>query len=178
MTKLVATLGTSPGGILETFLYLAKNGVDINEIRVITTRDPEVEKAWKIVKLMFVCCLKERFSKVEIIQFPVSINDINTEQDLKDFKAFVNNHISSEDYVDITGGRKGMSVAAALAAKSKGAKIVTSIIPQDEYRRINDLIKQLKDIPEIKDTRDCRQDLKNTYCSLISSNARTIIFEI
>jgi len=178
MAKLVATLGTSPGGVLETFLYLIKQGVEIDEIRVITTTNPEVEKAWKIVKIMFICCVKEKYPNVIISKHPVEMDDINNEEDLIKFKNFIEKQIGEGDYVDITGGRKGMSVAAALAAKKKGAKITTSIISQDSYREINNRIRELKNIPELQDRAQCVGEIKNTYCNLISDKANTILFDI
>ncbi|WP_338602198.1 CRISPR-associated ring nuclease Crn1 [Sulfolobus tengchongensis] len=178
MVKLVATLGTSPGGILETFLYLIRKGENIEEIRVITTTNPEVEKAWKIVKLMFVCCIQEKFPKVEISKHPLDIEDVYTEEDLKKVKKFVEEQLNEGDYLDITGGRKSISVAASLAAKKKGARIITSIISQENYREINNKIREIKNIVEINNRSECSEELKKEYCRLIVENARTIEFEI
>ncbi|QGA54160.1 hypothetical protein GFS03_06035 [Sulfolobus sp. E5-1-F] len=178
MVKLVATLGTSPGGVIETFLYLVRKGETIDEIRVVTTSNAEVKKAWKIIRLMFICCIQEKFPKVEISEHPLDIEDIYSEEDLKKVRDFVKKQLNEGDYLDITGGRKSMSIAAALAAKSKGAKIVTSIISQDDYNRISKRIRELKDVVEIKNRSECNEQIKETYCSLIVQNARTIEFEI
>ncbi len=178
MPKLVSTLGTSPGGVLETFEYLVKKGVEITEIRVITTRNPEVDKAWRILNILFLCCLKEKYPKVEIAKYQIDIDDINSEDDLRKFKEFIQGHLQPHDYMDITGGRKGMSVAAALAAKAAGALIVTSIISQQSYRTINDKIRNFTNVPELKSRAECNEQLKRDYCELISKDAKTIIFDI
>ncbi|AOL16707.1 hypothetical protein BFU36_08320 [Sulfolobus sp. A20] len=178
MPKLVSTLGTSPGGVLETFEYLMKNGVQITEIRVITTKNPEVEKAWRILNVLFLCCVKQKYPKVEIAKYQIDIDDINNEDDLRKFKEFIEGHLQPDDYMDITGGRKGMSVAAALAAKAVGAKIITSIISQQSYRSINDKIRNLTNIPELKRREECNEQLEKDYCELISKDAKTIVFDI
>ncbi|QXJ29365.1 CRISPR-associated protein, Csx12 family [Saccharolobus shibatae B12] len=178
MVKLVATLGTSPGGVIESFLYLVRKGQNIDEIRVVTTTNAEVKKAWKIVRLMFICCIQEKFPKVEISEHPLDIEDIYSEEDLKKVKEFIEKQLNEGDYLDITGGRKSMSVAAALAAKNRGAKIITSIISQDDYNRISKRVRELKDIVEIKNRSECSEQIRETYCSLIVQNARTIEFEI
>ncbi|TRM87002.1 hypothetical protein DJ521_04420 [Sulfolobus sp. E3] len=178
MPKLVSTLGTSPGGVLETFEYLMKNGVQITEIRVITTKNPEVEKAWRILNVLFLCCVKQKYPKVEIAKYQIDIDDINNEDDLRKFKEFIEGHLQPDDYMDIKGGRKGMSVAAALAAKAVGAKIITSIISQQSYRSINDKIRNLTNIPELKRREECNEQLEKDYCELISKDAKTIVFDI
>nr|7YGL_A Chain A, CRISPR system ring nuclease SSO2081 [Saccharolobus solfataricus P2]7YGL_B Chain B, CRISPR system ring nuclease SSO2081 [Saccharolobus solfataricus P2] len=178
MVKLVATLGTAPGGVIESFLYLVKKGENIDEVRVVTTSNAEVKKAWRIVRLMFVCCIQEKFPKVEISEHPLDIEDIYSEDDLRKVREFVEKQLGEGDYLDITGGRKSMSVAAALAAKNKGVKIITSIIPQDDYNKISKKVRELKEIPEIKNRGECRQEMKETYCSLIVQDARSIEFEI
>jgi len=63
MVKLIATLGTSPGGIFETYTNLI-NGtyesenptkIEIQDVYIIRTKDKEVELAWKLVKALFIC---------------------------------------------------------------------------------------------------------------------------
>jgi|BEDMetMinimDraft_2_1075160.scaffolds.fasta_scaffold04133_1 CRISPR-associated protein Csx14 len=176
MVKLVATLGTTPGGILETFLYLRKKDSRLNEIVVITTSHESVRKAYDILVSMFLCCIKERpKSNVIIKKIELDIDDITSSDDLDEFMNKINGVVEEGDYVDITGGRKGMSVAASIVAINKKAKVFTSIIPQDEYKEIsNKLFK--KDIKTVTNEKDCGEEEKEFFCSLISKNARTFEF--
>ncbi|ADB86225.1 hypothetical protein [Saccharolobus islandicus] len=83
MVKLVATLGTSPWRAIESFLYLVRKGENIDEVRLVTASNAEAKKAWKMLRLMFVCCIQDKFPKVEISEHPLDIEDIYTEDDLR-----------------------------------------------------------------------------------------------
>ncbi|TRM81652.1 hypothetical protein DJ524_03325, partial [Sulfolobus sp. D5] len=63
-------------------------------------------------------------------------------------------------------------------AKAVGAKIITSIISQQSYRSINDKIRNLTNIPELKRREECNEQLEKDYCELISKDAKTIVFDI
>lgn len=187
--KLISTLGTSPGGIYETYVNLAKGNyegeegqpIEISEIYVIRTKDPDVEFAWELLKAIFVCCGTPK--KVEIADIPLDINDVDSRSSFQLFNNAVKEKINVGDYVDITGGRKSMSVAAALAAVTMKAHVVNSIIPQKETNRIQDMVKRLKDKKEIIGTignrgknADTEKQCKDLgICDLVSSLARTIL---
>jgi CRISPR-associated protein Csx14 len=176
MVKLVATLGTSPGGVFETYMNLKSGNyggepVDIKEVYIIRTSDKAVELAWKLVKAIFVCCGSK---EVEIADIPLPINDIVTKEDYEIFRKGLQGKISKGDYVDFTGGRKAMSVAAAINAIRNSAYVVTTIIPQNEYNRIQNLIKQLKE-EEIDEAGKGKCVNKEKFCELISKDARTIL---
>ncbi len=177
MVKLVATLGTSPGGIYETFMNLRSgnyNGEavkDLKEVYVIRTSDKAVELAWKLVKAIFVCC---QGKEVEIIDIPIQIKDIASKEDYNIFVKSLQGKISRGDYVDFTGGRKAMSVAAAMSAIMNEAHVVTTIVPQDEYNRIQSLIKQLN-VNDIDEAGKGNCKNREEFCQLVSKNARTIL---
>jgi len=188
MTNLVCTLGTSPGGIFETYKNLRGGNYEanedagkasstkINEVYVIRTSDKAVEFAWKLVKAIFACC-REKDDEVIIADIPISIQDITSPNDFKKFKKEILSRISVGDYVDFTGGRKAMSVAAALSAREVGAHVVTTIIPQGEYNRISKIIEELKgkeDLVERAGNGDC-ESIRDTICKLISNEAKTIV---
>ncbi|QKR00683.1 CRISPR-associated protein [Metallosphaera tengchongensis] len=182
MAKLIATLGTSPGGVFETYVnltsgnYEGENAVpaDITEVYVIRTTDKSVEFAWKLVKAIFACCKGEG---VNLADIPIPIQDINSTQDFKVFKSGVLSRISVGDYVDFTGGRKAMGVAAALSARERGAHVLTTIIPQGEYNRISEEIKGLtskENLVEMAGKGNC-SEVKDVICRLVSKNARTVL---
>jgi len=178
--KLIATLGTSPGGIFETYTNLINGNyeaekpekVEISEVYIIRTRDKDVEFAWKLVKALFACMKVP----AQIADIPVNISDITSKNDYEQFRKAVFEKISKGDFVDFTGGRKAMSVAAAIGALKRDANLVTTIIPQQEYNRIQQKIKELKekeDEIERAGNGDCRiaEELKE----IIAKNAKTIL---
>ncbi|MCY0859827.1 MAG: CRISPR-associated ring nuclease Crn1 [Sulfolobaceae archaeon] len=170
MAKLVATLGTSPGGIVETFLHLRESDSSLNDIVVITTSDPSTRKAYDILLNIFQCCVKVNYPQVMLSKIEMPFQDITSSEDLEEFYNKIKGVINEGDYVDITGGRKAMSAVAAMAAAKKGARVFTTIIPQSDYTIINNKVKELED----KVIEKCDEALKGIYCSLISKNARTI----
>ncbi|NON62270.1 CRISPR-associated ring nuclease Crn1 [Acidianus sp. RZ1] len=178
MAKLIATLGTSPGGVVETFNFLVKEmNEEITDIYIITTEDKSVKKAWEVVKILFTCCVKQEFPQIQIAEIPSGIRDIESPEDLRRFMETLSGKIEKNDFVDITGGRKGMSVAVALMAREAEAKIITSIIPQSEYKEINERLSKISNIPQINET-NCPETLKEDYCNMISKNAKTILFDL
>ncbi|MCI2414096.1 MAG: CRISPR-associated ring nuclease Crn1 [Candidatus Aramenus sp.] len=193
--KLISTLGTSPGGIFETYVNLMLGNYDaggenagrvqIQEIYVIRTNDPDVDFAWKLLKAIFVCCRAEKNGQgqVTLVDIPLNVNDINSRSDFQTFNNAVKNRINVGDYVDVTGGRKSMSVAAALAALSQRAHVVNTIIPQEELNRIQGLVRKLKEKKgEIESlgnkglTQSTKKECESLgICELVSNKARTIL---
>jgi CRISPR-associated protein Csx14 len=176
MPKLVATLGTSPGGVAESLLYLNKIGILINDIEILLTSEPTVLKSYNIVSTILTCCVNLGYD-IYISKHVLPFNDIESNEELITLKTKLEEIINEGDYVDITGGRKAISVIAALIAKKKKAHVITSIIPQDEYTRINNLLKNIQ-TKEIKSRRECDEETKKLYCSLISNTSKTILFEL
>jgi len=190
MVKLIATLGTSPGGVFETFLNLSSGKynceecspkpINIDEVYVVTTRDPQVELAWNIVKVLFICCTQ---SVTKLNKVPVDINDITSPKEYREFVNVLEKFVNEGDYVDFTGGRKSMSVAAVIVAKSKKANIVTTIIPQQDYNRISDEIKRINKeelesyVKNLDSRSKCIEKFNNVICRLASQNAVTILFD-
>jgi CRISPR-associated protein Csx14 len=182
MVKLVSVLGTTPGGIYETFInlsqgkYEAENPtpVKVDEVYVIRTNNEAVTFAWKLVKAIFACCGSKG---IIIADIPLPMDDINSADDFKKFRKEVGSRINVGDYVDFTGGRKAMSVAAALEGLHKRAHIVTTVVSPDEYTRVNNLLKPLK--AKERDVEEAGQgkcDQLKEVCDLISKNSRTILF--
>ncbi|QGR19648.1 CRISPR-associated ring nuclease Crn1 [Stygiolobus azoricus] len=180
MARLIATLGTSPGGIFESYKNLIEGNyqgdnvekVKIDEVYIIRTSDKAVEFAWKLVKAIFTCCGAK---DVRVYDIPLSITDINSRQDFLTFKREVESKINNGDFVDITGGRKSMSVAAAMSARNRNAKIITTVVPQAEYNRVQNLIKQLE--PREKEIEMAGEGKCQTIdiCQLVSKSALTIL---
>jgi CRISPR-associated protein Csx14 len=180
MARLIATLGTSPGGIFESYKNLIEGNyegdnvekVNIDEVYIIRTSDKAVEFAWKLVKAIFACCGAKG---VHVYDIPLSISDINNRQDFLMFKREVESKINEGDFVDITGGRKSMSVAAAISAIKRKARTITTIVPQAEYNKVQKLIKELE--PREKEIQMAGEGKCQTIdiCQLVSKSALTIL---
>ncbi|BCU67735.1 CRISPR-associated protein [Sulfolobales archaeon HS-7] len=182
MVKLVATLGTSPGGIYETYKNLTTGNyegenvypVTIDEVYVVKTADPEVQLAGKLVMKIFLC-LNE---KVSIAEIPLPMSDVTSKEDYEVIRRELRNKVQPGDYVDFTGGRKAMSVAAAIVAKDLRATPVTTIIPQEEYGRIQSELKEIRKDKELEKkvlAGACDDTLKNYISKLVSHKSRTFL---
>lgn len=181
MAKLIATLGTSPGGIFETYTnlvkgtYEAENPIpqEIDSVYIIRTVDKEVDFAWKLIKLLF-SCLKV---PATISDIRVNVTDIMSKTDYDTFKNAIFDKIIKGDFVDFTGGRKSMSVAAAIGALKRGGNLVTTIIPQQEYNRIQQKLKELKEKKEkeIREIEEIMEKSGKVECGNLTQDLNEII---
>jgi len=168
--KLVASLGTSPGGILETFEYLRRNGVEINDIEVVKTKDNAVSKAYDYLLSMFSCCIKLSYNDVIMGTLELPFSDITTSDDLNEMMKLVEPIINEGDYVDITGGRKAISMVMGLVAMKKKAHVITTIVPQSKYNEVQEKLKKGHQLV----TENCSPSDKDFFCSLLTKDAVTI----
>ena len=113
--------------------------VGIDEVYVV--RSAFVDFTWRLVKVVFTC---RGAGGVVVRDLVAPMEDVEGPEDFRRFMDAVLSVMRSGDYVDLTGGRKAMSVAAALVAREVGAHLVTTIVPQEEYGRVNELIKELR----------------------------------
>lgn len=190
MVKLIATLGTSPGGIFETYTNLINGNyeadnpakIEIDYIYLVRTTDKDVVFASKLVKALFIC------QKVpsEVVEIPVNISDITSKKDYDEFKNLIFKKINKGDFVDFTGGRKAMSVAAAIGALKTQANLVTTIIPQIEYNKIQNKLKNLKNkeneidqmLNQVYENKTAKEEFSSLCIDLkelIAQGARTIL---
>ncbi len=146
MTILVSTLGTSPGGVCEILRYLAlKRGVKINEVILIRTSDPKVEFAFKLVKLMIKLCVGH---DIKVSDCVFEKDDIESMEDLDRFRQMltmlIEKHKNKEVHVDVTGGRKVMSIVTAIDCSKIAKGIYVAHISPEAYRYIGSKIEALK----------------------------------
>ena len=159
MVRLIASLGTSPGGIAESFSYIANTYKTVpGEVVVVATSSPKVDRAYNALLEIFSKCVKPRFGTVAIERVNISSDDIYSSEDLWELMEKVKGKIGRGDFVDVTGGRKVMSIALALAAMRAGARVITTVIPQEEYSRVQALLEKGYSDP----------------CELLSKQSRTI----
>ncbi|BDC18754.1 hypothetical protein HS5_16440 [Acidianus sp. HS-5] len=176
MVKLVATLGTSPGGVAETLYNLSMGNyvapfeskeLSFDELVVVRTKG--TDEAYYALKAVLICCVN--YEKVREVLFP--FDDINNPKDFVTVRETVRGLLRTGDFMDFTGGRKAISAAAVLSAREVGAHLVTTIIEQQEYGEMMKKFNQLKEkLAGVYNRRDCR----TIYCELMSKTARTIVF--
>ncbi|QXJ35106.1 CRISPR-associated ring nuclease Crn1 [Saccharolobus shibatae] len=176
MVKLVATLGKSPGGIAETLDNLISGNyvapfeakeIKVNELVVIRTE--EVTESYYFLKTILLCCLD--FTNVREVALP--FDDISSPQDFITVRETVRKVLSTGDYLDFSGGRKAITAAAVLTARDVGAHLVTTVIDQDDYIRMNRRYEELKGKAlSVYNKGQC----VSYFCDLMSSKAKTIIF--
>ncbi len=186
--RLIATLGTTPGGVYETYKNLSnatydaniKERHDIKEIVLVTTNDSNVNFAYKLVELIFLY-FKEN---VRINKVSVNFSDISDYKKSLEFLNLIKTmDINERDLIDITGGRKSMSTILAIEASRRNAKIFTTIIPQNEYGKISGTISKLRNydidtaLKELKENYDealRKYEWLKLVENLISNDAKTI----
>ena len=176
MVKLVATLGTSPGGIAETLYNLSEGKYvapfepkEINFEELIVVRTKGTDEAFYALKAILLCCVG--YEKVKEVLFP--FDDVNEPKDFVTVRETVRGLLKPGDYLDFTGGRKAISAAAVLSARDVGAHLVTTLIDQQEYGEMLRKFNQLKDkVTGVYSLGDCR----SYFCDLVSKTARTIVF--
>ncbi|QKR00755.1 hypothetical protein GWK48_10465 [Metallosphaera tengchongensis] len=176
MVNLLATLGRTVGGPVETFENLSNGNyisdfpphkVKVDELIALTTS--ETEETFFIMKAVLMCCLN--FTKVRAVR--LDIDDVSTPQDFVLVREKVKGLLRPGDYLDFSGGRKAISSAAVLGAREVGAHLVTSIIGEDEYDRVKGRMVQIRDRAlAVYRPEQCLGYL----CDLYTTKARTIVF--
>ena len=151
MVRLIATLGASAGVVYESTLNLCRGSwespyatpIRIDEVVVVRTTAPQVEFAFKLLKLLFACTetlppekrLPENCRAIRIVDVPAPVQDIVDKNSYLQYYDTIRRQIAPESIVDVSGGRAAMGIAAARAAIATPYTIlVTTIIPPEQYQ--------------------------------------------
>lgn len=103
--KLVSTLGTTPGGVAETYLSLLRGDysapfpsspLKIDELIVVRTRGTDV--SFSVLSAIFSKCV----SPIPMREVILSIEDVMSPQDFKEVREKVRSLLSPGDYLDFT----------------------------------------------------------------------------
>ncbi len=149
MRTVIAPLGTSPPVI--TAFVKAFQG--IRDVVVLTTRDPIVKQGFELVKL----ALKLRYPNVRVHERELPFDDVTTTDENFQFMGIAAGIIktqrekynSKEIYLNVSGGRKNMSITLSLLGQLMGVDGVFHVITRD-VRAINTLLESLrKDVESI-----------------------------
>ena len=202
VARLVATLGASAGVVYESTLNLCRGTwespyptkISIDEVVVVRTSAPQVEFAYKLLKLLFACSemlppekrLPENCKSIRIVDVPVPVQDIVDKNSYLQYYNAVKGQIAPESIVDISGGRAAMSVAAARAAIATPYTIlVTTIIPPEQYQATTAAQNKLRQynidqIIEQLEKQTCREiagkhpDIIKLLAQLVTGKAKTV----
>ena len=155
VVRLVVLLGRSPGVLRDVLCSLLGVGERVELVYVVGTMDSLFDEAERV---LFECpCRGLEGVKVERVVLPY--RDVDSLEKLFHFRSTIRRLIDSRTVVDVTGGRKLMSVGATLQAEREGARVSYLLIPPEELERIN---------------RECKPD-KNP-CKCTAEKAKLIIF--
>jgi hypothetical protein len=133
LARLVSLVGLSPGTPHTGACLLKAQGVTVDEVVVLGNVGEAVGEA---VRILEECpcptgsLLGVRASG-KILGFP----DVRSQEDLGELGSTLRSLLRPGDIVDITGGRKIASAWAAIVALNAGARVVATIVPQEEAER-------------------------------------------
>jgi len=192
LAKLVATLGRTPGGVVETLRNLregryvregaglgvgaggavgeveaAPKPVEISEVVVVRTR--EVEESFEVLRALLTCCADW---KVDLREVVLPMDDVEEPRHFRVVRERLARSLRVGDYVDFTGGRKAISAAAVLAAREAGAHLVTTLIPQEDYYRLERVYGEVRlRALRVVTPQECFAEL----CGLVLHHAKTLV---
>ena len=122
---LIATLGTTPAVVTEALDLLGEQGLQMDGVVLVMTRDPEVLQSYKIL-----CRHLPAHDGIDHVE-PVTVkayDDVHTAEAVVDFLQQACDVLKRyramgyERYVSIAGGRKAMSALLTLAVQFYGAE--------------------------------------------------------
>lgn len=121
---LLATLGTTPAVVTEALDLLTEQRVGVDEVRLVTTQDSDVQGAYRLL-----CKHLESHEKTRVVEVPTAeLEDISNSEGAVDFLEIVCDELKqgrdrgNRIYVCIAGGRKAMAALLALAVQFYGAE--------------------------------------------------------
>ncbi len=133
MPRLVSLVGKSPGTLHTVLCLLRERGVNIDHGTVIATREREAQEALEIAR----SCPCPRggppLSVTGAVLVILPYGDVDTHERLQDFRQRLRGLLDTSTVLDVTGGRKAMTIAAAIEAIKAGTAIVLAQIPWNRY---------------------------------------------
>jgi CRISPR-associated protein Csx14 len=153
---LVGTLGDSPGVVTEAIDKLKEEGIEIDEVVLLTTKDNDTKESAKLLSAHLPKYYENKLH-VSDIRGVDTYFDIDSQESLLDFmqnacevlRTLKKRNLGT--YVCIAGGRKTMSALMALAVQIYGAKSLFHVISDDPD------LEQKGKISELRNIRDERK---------------------
>lgn len=150
---LIATLGDSPPVITEAIDKLHSQGIELDEVVLLTTKDADAQDSAELLQQHIYKYYQGRLY-VSYLSIP-AYEDIKTPEEVVEFlreaceqlKRYLSYREPWEIYVSIAGGRKAMSAMMTLAVQFYGATSLFHIIVEDPDIEEQSHIKRLKHNP-------------------------------
>jgi len=125
--------------------YLMNGGLSVDEVVLLMMSDENVKYAAKVVRLALKLCVG---SGVSVKELMFNEDDLYDEGDVRRFRELVSNVLEGCGeggcIVDVTGGRKSMSIIAALEAMARGYGVVMAYIKKGAMEEVNMRLSQLR----------------------------------
>ena len=137
MPRLVALVGASPGALHTTLCLLRQRGIQVDEVVVVATRREWGAEAVEIARSCPCPGTGEPPAPAAICIITLPYTDVEGPHHLAQLRRTLSTLLGPNTILDVTGGRKLMSIAAALEALRTGATIAATTIPHEEYTRIH-----------------------------------------
>lgn len=192
MTRLLATLGTSPGVVYETLLNLCRGSyggdmprLAIDEVTLVYTSNRLVREAYAAARLLVLCrdtvfeegderrlpgnCRVERVTGA-----PLGFEDITGRREYEEYINTIRRLISPGDIVDVSGGRAAMAAGAALIAalEKPKAMIVATVVSSEAYQKASESFRKL--LEQEKKPSILMDELAGRSCSLLAEEYEPI----
>jgi len=135
--RLVALVGASPGALHTTLCLLLRRGIQVDEVLVVTTRREWGAEAIEIARSCPCPGTGEPPAPTATRTITLPYTDIESPHHLAQLRRTLATLLGPNTILDVTGGRKLMSIAAALEALRTGATIAATTILQEEYTRMH-----------------------------------------
>jgi len=134
VARLVVLLGRSPGVLRDVICSLLARGVVLDKVYVVGTRDSLFDEAEKV---LHACpCPQGNAKTIPLHKIILPYNDIDSFEKLTHFRTTIRALANPNTIVDVTGGRKLMSVGAAIEALQVGVQVSYLLVPPQELERL------------------------------------------
>jgi CRISPR-associated protein Csx14 len=134
LARLVSLVGRSPGTLHTVLCLLAREGARVGHVTIVATLPDAAEEAERIAQAC-PCPWTSRppAEGVPVEKLLLPYQDVTTSSHIRHLRQTIASLLTPDTVLDVTGGRKAMSIAAAIEAAAHGAAIVAAHIPWRSY---------------------------------------------
>lgn len=132
--RLVSLVGRSPGTLHTVLCLLRRQGLQPGRVDIVAT---SAESAAEAERLARSCPCPDGLPALPgdtpVEHHVLPYGDVDSQERLREFRRLVAGLVEPGGLLDATGGRKAMSIAAAIEAAEKGATVLIAHIPWSSY---------------------------------------------
>lgn len=157
-SSIVATLGASPPVVTELLDYLSSIGERITDLTIIYTSEKDVRASFKLVE----CAVRDRYPKIRVHGKMIDRPDIASTEDAYEFQKLsasilrdeIVKHKVHKVHLNLSGGRKGMTIALATLAQFFPVAGAYLVVARDIKTFNQNLEKIRHEIAELSESED------------------------